>query len=63
MLVVDQTGYETCIPNDGATEYSSGEDKIQVAYGGNYFIGTYSPVDCSAGMKMEINALAPKLRN
>lgn len=61
--VVNRTGYETCIPNDGAILYDSGEDKIQLVYGGNYFIGIYNPVDCSAGMKMAINALSQELKN
>ena len=59
MLVVNQTGYETCIPNEGYIEYNTGEDMIQIAYGGNYFIGTATPGDCWGGMKLAINALAP----
>ncbi|CAF2062275.1 hypothetical protein HID58_072443 [Brassica napus] len=59
MLVVNQTGYETCIPNEGYIEYNTGEDMIQLAYGGNYFIGTATPGDCWGGMKLAINALAP----
>ncbi|KAG2322174.1 hypothetical protein Bca52824_015387 [Brassica carinata] len=59
MLVVNQTGYETCIPNEGYIEYDTGEDTIQLVYGGNYFIGTATPGDCCGGMKLAINALAP----
>ncbi|CAH2066041.1 unnamed protein product [Thlaspi arvense] len=61
MLVVNRTGYETCIPNEGYEEYNTGEDEIQLIYGGNYFIGTDNSVDCSAGMKLAINALSPDL--
>ncbi|CAN8292777.1 unnamed protein product [Cochlearia groenlandica] len=59
MCIVNQTGYEMCTPNEGATVLSSGEDKISLAYGGNYFIGTRNPFDCFNGMKMEVNALSP----
>ncbi|CAL9215380.1 unnamed protein product [Arabidopsis halleri] len=60
LIVVNRTGYETCEANVGAIEYSSGDDKIQLHYGYNYFIGTYTPEDCSTGLKMAIKALAPK---
>lgn len=59
MYVVNRAGYETCTPNDGAKEYSSGNDRIQLPYGYSYYIGTYTPEDCSAGLKMAIKALAP----
>lgn len=60
LMVVNRTGYETCKANDGAKEYESGDDKIKLSFGDNYFIGTYTPEDCSAGLKMAIKALAPK---
>ncbi|XP_010534192.1 PREDICTED: basic blue protein-like [Tarenaya hassleriana] len=59
VYVVNQTAYETCIPNEGATLYESGHDKIQLVFGDNYFIGAYYPEDCAAGLKMAVNALAP----
>ncbi|KAF8081465.1 hypothetical protein N665_0885s0012 [Sinapis alba] len=59
MLVVNQTGYETCIPNEKYIEYDTGKDMIQLAYGGNYLSGTATPGDCCGGMKLTINALAP----
>ncbi|CAN8243848.1 unnamed protein product [Cochlearia groenlandica] len=60
LMVVNRTGYETCIPNKGAIEYTLGEDKITLPYGLSYYIGTYFAPDCSAGMKLAIRALAPK---
>ncbi|KAG7646686.1 Phytocyanin domain [Arabidopsis thaliana x Arabidopsis arenosa] len=60
LIVVNRTGYETCEANVGAVEYSSGDDKIQLHYGYNYFIGTYTPEDCTTGLKMAIKALAPR---
>ncbi|XP_010476944.1 PREDICTED: basic blue protein-like [Camelina sativa] len=57
MVVVNRTGYETCQANDGAEEYYSGDDKIQLHYGYNYFIGTYTPEDCTTGLKLAVNAL------
>ncbi|CAH8386522.1 unnamed protein product [Eruca vesicaria subsp. sativa] len=45
--------------NEGYIENNTGEGTIQLAYGGNYFIGTAAPGDCSGGMKLAINALAP----
>ncbi|EOA37394.1 hypothetical protein CARUB_v10011266mg [Capsella rubella] len=59
VVVVNRIGYETCTANEGAVEYSSGNDRIQLHYGYNYFIGTYTPEDCSTGLKMAIKALAP----
>ncbi|XP_021298492.1 uncharacterized protein LOC110427329 [Herrania umbratica] len=36
-----------------------GDDKIPLAFGGNYFICSTRPDLCAAGMKMAINATAP----
>ncbi|VVA94432.1 unnamed protein product [Arabis nemorensis] len=58
--VVNRTGYETCTANDGAKEYNSGNDRIQLPYGYSYYIGIFNPLDCSAGLKMAVKALAPK---
>ncbi|XP_010537537.1 PREDICTED: basic blue protein [Tarenaya hassleriana] len=58
VMVVNRTAYETCRPNDGAREFDSGNDRIQLNYGYNYFIGTYNEYDCGAGLKMAIRALA-----
>ncbi|CAH2066043.1 unnamed protein product [Thlaspi arvense] len=60
VVVVNRTGYETCIPNAGSKEYESGNDRIQLPYGYSYYIGTYNEYDCAAGEKMAIKALAPK---
>ncbi|KAL1224074.1 Early nodulin-like protein 22 [Cardamine amara subsp. amara] len=61
VMVVNETGYDTCKANDEAEEYSSGDDKIQLPFGYSYYIGTFIPEDCSAGLKMAINALAPPI--
>ncbi|ESQ28487.1 hypothetical protein EUTSA_v10019549mg [Eutrema salsugineum] len=58
MVVVNRTGYENCMANDGSKEYDSGNDRIQLPYGDSYYIGTYNPYDCAAGLKMAIKALA-----
>ncbi|ESQ35019.1 hypothetical protein EUTSA_v10009632mg [Eutrema salsugineum] len=59
LMLVNQTGYDMCTPNDGALEFKSGEDKINLPYGGSYFIGTRNPTDCFSGMKLQVNGLAP----
>ncbi|KAH1057169.1 hypothetical protein J1N35_035234 [Gossypium stocksii] len=58
VAVVNQTGHDSCTPNEGAKVLNSGNDKIQLALGANYFIDTVADV-CAAGMKMAINATAP----
>ncbi|XP_021287094.1 basic blue protein-like [Herrania umbratica] len=59
VVVVNQTGHDTCTVNDGATEFTSGDDKIPLAFGANYFICSKEPGACAGGMKMAINATAP----
>lgn len=56
LMVVNRTGYETCIANENAKEYRSGDDRISLPYGLSYYIGTADPYDCSAGLKMAIRA-------
>ncbi|CAN6851671.1 unnamed protein product [Brassica oleracea] len=58
VMVVNRTGYETCIANEGAKEYTSGDDRISLPYGLSYYIGTYDASDCSAGLKMAIRAIS-----
>ncbi|KAF3522970.1 hypothetical protein F2Q69_00050726 [Brassica cretica] len=69
-IVGNEFGWDLSIPADtwasdktfyagDILEYNTGEDMIQLAYGGNYFIGTATPGDCWGGMKLAINALAP----
>ncbi|XP_021298444.1 basic blue protein-like [Herrania umbratica] len=59
VVVVDKKGHDTCTVNDGATEFDSGDDKIPLAFGANYFICSTRSDLCAAGMKMAINATAP----
>ncbi|KAL0731233.1 hypothetical protein Bca4012_027327 [Brassica carinata] len=56
LVVVNRTGYETCIANENAKEYTSGDDRISLPYGLSYYIGTFDANDCSAGLKMAIRA-------
>ncbi|CAH8382798.1 unnamed protein product [Eruca vesicaria subsp. sativa] len=56
VMVVNRTGYETCIPNENAEEHRTGDDRIQLPYGLSYYIGTADAADCSAGLKMAIKA-------
>ncbi|KAF8089779.1 hypothetical protein N665_0497s0020 [Sinapis alba] len=56
LMVVNRTGYETCIPNEDAKEYTSGDDRISLPYGLSYYVGTYDAADCSAGLRMAIRA-------
>ncbi|MBA0777523.1 hypothetical protein Gotri_005534 [Gossypium trilobum] len=58
VAVVNQTGHDSCTLNEGAKVFHSGNDKIQLAFGANYFIDTVADL-CAAGMKMAINATAP----
>ncbi|XWS62536.1 hypothetical protein CRYUN_Cryun06bG0019800 [Craigia yunnanensis] len=58
VVVVNQTGHDSCTVNDGAKVFNSGHDQIQLAFGANYFINSVSDV-CAAGLKMAINATAP----
>ncbi|KAK6284879.1 hypothetical protein POUND7_003831 [Theobroma cacao] len=59
VVVVDKKGHDTCTANDGAMEFDSGDDKIPLAFGANYFICNTQPDLCAAGFKMAINATAP----
>ncbi|GMI74410.1 early nodulin-like protein 22 [Hibiscus trionum] len=58
VALVNQTGFDTCTVNDGAKVLDSGKNKIQLAFGANYFIDSVASV-CAGGMKMAINATAP----
>ncbi|MBA0568060.1 hypothetical protein Golob_005577 [Gossypium lobatum] len=58
VAVVNQTGHDSCTLNEGAKVFHSGNDKIQLAFGANYFIDTVADL-CAIGMKMAINATAP----
>ncbi|XVF68114.1 hypothetical protein PTKIN_Ptkin10aG0177000 [Pterospermum kingtungense] len=56
--VVNKEGHDNCFVNAEAKQFSTGDDKIQLAFGANYFIDS-KPALCAAGMKMAINATAP----
>ncbi|GAV67388.1 Cu_bind_like domain-containing protein [Cephalotus follicularis] len=58
VVVVNQQGHDTCTVNARAREYDSGHDRIQLAFGPNYFINSYQDGACAAGMKMAIYAKA-----
>ncbi|XVE94035.1 hypothetical protein REPUB_Repub01dG0245500 [Reevesia pubescens] len=58
VVIVNEEGYDSCTVNDGAKEFNSGNDKIQLAFGSNYFIDSEADV-CAAGLKMAINATTP----
>ncbi|XVF37014.1 hypothetical protein REPUB_Repub19eG0108900 [Reevesia pubescens] len=60
VTMVNQAGHDSCNINDGAKVFESGNDKIQLAFGANYFIDSTTDV-CATGMKMAINATAPPL--
>ncbi|KAK6232167.1 Phytocyanin domain - like 10 [Theobroma cacao] len=59
VVVVDKNGHDTCTVNDGAMEFDSGDDKIPLAFGANYFICSTQPDLCAAIIKMAINATTP----
>ncbi|KAK6244203.1 hypothetical protein QUC31_010612 [Theobroma cacao] len=59
VVVVDKKGHDTCTVNDGAMEFDSGDDKIPLAFGANYFICSTQPDLCAAIIKMAINATTP----
>ncbi|XP_022748876.1 basic blue protein-like [Durio zibethinus] len=58
VAVVNQEGHDSCTVNDGAKVFNSGNTKISLVFGANYFIDS-APDVCAAGMKMAINATAP----
>ncbi|KAK8981748.1 hypothetical protein V6N11_049242 [Hibiscus sabdariffa] len=58
VAIVDRAGHDSCSVSPGAQVFDSGNDKIQLVFGANYFIDTEADV-CAGGMKMAINATAP----
>ncbi|XVE67345.1 hypothetical protein DITRI_Ditri08aG0153100 [Diplodiscus trichospermus] len=58
VVVTNQTGHDTCTVFDENQVFSSGDDKITLVFGPNYFIDSVSNV-CAAGLKMAIDATAP----
>uniref|UniRef100_A0ACD5X6N0 Uncharacterized protein n=1 Tax=Avena sativa TaxID=4498 RepID=A0ACD5X6N0_AVESA len=55
VVAVNAAGYRSCSASRGARTYSSGNDRVTLARGANYFICTV-PGHCGAGMKMQVNA-------
>uniref|UniRef100_A0ACD6A6V6 Uncharacterized protein n=1 Tax=Avena sativa TaxID=4498 RepID=A0ACD6A6V6_AVESA len=55
VVAVNAAGYRSCSASRGARTYSSGNDRVTLSRGANYFICTI-PGHCGAGMKMQINA-------
>ncbi|KAK8606202.1 hypothetical protein V6N13_102957 [Hibiscus sabdariffa] len=60
VVLVNKEGFDSCTVNDGAKVLDSGNDKVQLAFGANYFIDSVANI-CSGGLKMFINATAPPL--
>ncbi|GAV67387.1 Cu_bind_like domain-containing protein [Cephalotus follicularis] len=58
VVVVNKKGYDTCTVNEKARVYESGHDRIQLAFGQNYFISSYQEGECAGGLKMAIYAKA-----
>ncbi|XWS40317.1 hypothetical protein CRYUN_Cryun18bG0130200 [Craigia yunnanensis] len=56
--VVNKEGHDNCFVNAEAIQFNTGEDKISLAFGANYYIDSKADL-CAAGMKMAINATAP----
>lgn len=55
VVVVDKQGYAACKAPEGAKEFRSGNDKIRLVKGENYFICTF-PGHCDSKMKVAVNA-------
>ncbi|XVF68116.1 hypothetical protein PTKIN_Ptkin10aG0177200 [Pterospermum kingtungense] len=58
VAVVNQAAHDSCRVNGGAKLFSSGDDEIPLVLGLNYFIDS-SPIACTSGLRMAINATAP----
>ncbi|KAK6932330.1 Phytocyanin domain [Dillenia turbinata] len=52
VVKVDANGYQSCSAAPGSPTYTSGNDKIALSKGPNYFICTV-PGHCSMGMKVQ----------
>ncbi|PKA53561.1 Basic blue protein [Apostasia shenzhenica] len=56
VVVVDAGGYNACTTPRGAKVYRSGNDRVKLARGANYFICNF-PAHCEGGMKIAVNAV------
>jgi hypothetical protein len=55
VVAVNTAVYESCSALRGSRTYSSGNDRVTLARGTNYFICSI-PGHCSASMKMAVTA-------
>ena len=55
VVAVNAAGYKGCSAPRGAKVYKSGNDRVTLARGTNYFICSLSG-HCGMGMKMTVNA-------
>uniref|UniRef100_A0ACD5X656 Uncharacterized protein n=2 Tax=Avena sativa TaxID=4498 RepID=A0ACD5X656_AVESA len=55
VVAVDAAGYGSCSAPGGARTYSSGNDRVTLSSGANYFICSF-PGHCIAGMRLAITA-------
>ncbi|CAL4920137.1 unnamed protein product [Urochloa decumbens] len=55
VVSVNAAGYKGCSAPRGAKVYSSGNDRVTLARGTNYFICSI-PGHCQSGMKIAVNA-------
>uniref|UniRef100_A0A6N2NKE2 Basic blue protein n=1 Tax=Salix viminalis TaxID=40686 RepID=A0A6N2NKE2_SALVM len=56
VVVVEKKDHDDCSVSETSAFYTSGDDKIQLVFGANYFICSDLPDQCAGGMKMAINA-------
>jgi azurin len=54
-VVEDQAGYKSCTPGAGARTHTSGNDRITLRRGRNFFICSF-PGHCAAGMNITVDA-------
>ncbi|KAL2460490.1 Basic blue protein [Abeliophyllum distichum] len=55
VVVVDESGYNSCTSPSGAKVYQTGKDQIKLVKGQNYFICDY-PGHCQSRMKIAVTA-------
>ncbi|KAF8030837.1 hypothetical protein BT93_D0126 [Corymbia citriodora subsp. variegata] len=55
VVALNKGGYDSCRTPAGAKVYSSGNDRIKLAKGLNYFICNF-PGHCESAMKIAVNA-------
>ncbi|XP_030544187.1 basic blue protein-like [Rhodamnia argentea] len=55
VVVLDKGGYNSCRTPRGAKVYNSGNDRIRLAKGPNFFICNF-PGHCESAMKIAVNA-------